>query len=74
MIRMWMRRENYLKLMIDQHRKGRTECIVLESVKIGQYISDVQNTIMAKQIERQMMYPNRKLYLNRLKNLSGKHK
>jgi len=50
--------------MMDQRRMWRTEGIVLESVKIGQYISDLENTIMAKQMPRQAMYPKRRLYGN----------
>jgi hypothetical protein len=44
-MRMW--RMKHHKLIMDQHQMGRTNGIVLESVKIGQYISDLQNTIMA---------------------------
>jgi len=36
-----MRRKKYRKPMMDQRRMWRTECIVLETVKIGQYISDL---------------------------------
>jgi len=43
--RMWMpmrmRRKLHRNLMIDQRRLWRTESIVLVSVKIGQYISDM---------------------------------
>ena len=40
---MWMRmrRNKPRKPMMDQCRMWRTEGIVLESVKIGQYISDM---------------------------------
>jgi hypothetical protein len=41
MAMMLMRRKKHRKHMMDQHRMWRTERIVLESVKIGQYISDV---------------------------------
>jgi len=41
MLRIRMRRKKDRKLMMDQCRMWRTEGIVLESVKIGQYISDV---------------------------------
>jgi len=45
MARMWMgmrmRRKKHRKPMMDQRRMWRTEGIVLESVKIGQYISDM---------------------------------
>jgi len=40
-MRMWMRRNNHPKPMMDQCRMLRTECIVLERVKIGLYISDL---------------------------------
>jgi hypothetical protein len=36
---MWMRRIIHRKPTMDQHRMWRTEDIVLESVKIGPYIS-----------------------------------
>jgi len=52
------------KLMMDQHRMWRTKGIVLESVKIRLYISDLENTIMAKQMQWQAMYPKRRLYCN----------
>jgi hypothetical protein len=60
-----MRRKNHRKPMMDLRRLWRTEGIVLESVKIGQYISDLKNTMMAKQIQRQAMYPKRRLYYNK---------
>jgi hypothetical protein len=41
MATMRMRRKKHRKLMMDQSRMWRTEGIVLESVKIGQYISDM---------------------------------
>jgi hypothetical protein len=41
MMRVQMRRKKHHKPMMDQHRMWRTEGIVLESVKFGQYISDV---------------------------------
>jgi hypothetical protein len=40
-MRMRMRRKKYLKPMMDQRRMWRTEDIVLESVKIRLYISDL---------------------------------
>ena len=40
-MRMRMRMNKHRKLMMDQRRMWRTEGIVLESVKIGQYISDM---------------------------------
>ena len=36
-----MKRQNHCKPMMDQCRMWRTQDIVLESVKIGQYISDM---------------------------------
>jgi hypothetical protein len=41
MMRMRIRRKKHRKPMIDQRRMWRTEAIVLESVKIGLYISDL---------------------------------
>jgi len=40
-IRMRMRRKKHPKPMMDQRRLWRTEGIVIESVMIGQYISDL---------------------------------
>jgi hypothetical protein len=40
-IRMAMRSNQHRKLIMDQRRMWRTEGIVLESEKIGQYISDL---------------------------------
>jgi len=39
-MRMWMRRNNPRQQMMDQRRMWHTEGIVLECVKIGQYIPD----------------------------------
>jgi hypothetical protein len=41
MMRMRMRRNKYCKPILDPRRMWRTEGIVLESVKIGLYISDL---------------------------------
>jgi hypothetical protein len=41
MMRMRMRSKKHLQPMMDQCRMWRTEGIVLESVKIGQYISEM---------------------------------
>jgi hypothetical protein len=41
MMRMRMRRKKHRKRIIDQRRMWRTVGIVLESVMIGQYISDL---------------------------------
>jgi len=65
MATMWMRRRKHRKLLMDLRRMWRTEGIVLESVNIGQYISDMSNTIMAKQMQQQEMYPKRRLYCNK---------
>ena len=59
-----MKKKKHRQPMIDQHRMCRTEGIVLESVKIGQYISNLYNTIMAKQMQWRVMYPKRRLYCN----------
>jgi hypothetical protein len=69
-MRVWMAtirmgRKKYRKPMMDQGRMWRTEGIVLDSVKIGQYISDMYNTIMRRQMHQQAMYPNRRLYCNK---------
>jgi len=56
-MQMRMRRQKHRKPMMDQRRMWRTEGIVLESVKIGLYFSDLQNTIMANQMQWQAMYP-----------------
>jgi hypothetical protein len=40
-MRMRIRRNNHPKPIMDQRRMLRTEGIVLESVKIGQYMSDM---------------------------------
>jgi len=37
----WIRRKQRCKPMMDQYRMWRTEGIVLPSVKLGQYISDM---------------------------------
>ena len=63
-MRIWMRRKKQRKPMMDQHRMWRTEGKVLESSMIGQYISDLQTMIMAKQMQRQAMDLKRKLYCN----------
>jgi len=41
-MRMRMRRNKHRTPMMDQRRMWRTKVIVLESVKIGQYISDIK--------------------------------
>ena len=41
MAKVQMRRKKHRKPMMDQRRMWRTEGIVLESVTIGQYISDL---------------------------------
>jgi len=69
-----MRRKKHRKPMMDQRRMWRTEGIVLESVKIGQYISDMKNTIMVEPMQRQAMYAKRRLYCNKSQNVKAKHK
>jgi hypothetical protein len=64
-MRMRMRRKKHHKPMVDQRRMWRTEGIVLEGVKIGQCISDMSNTMVAKQMQSQAMYPKRRLYCNK---------
>ena len=52
-MRMRMRRNKHRKPMMDQRRMWRTEGIVLESVKIGQYISDIKyDNVEAKETAR----------------------
>jgi hypothetical protein len=53
MATMWMdmRRKKHGMPIMDKHRMWRTEDIVLESVKIGQYISDLEKMIMPKQMQ-----------------------
>jgi hypothetical protein len=62
---MRMRRKRHRKPSLDQRRMWRTEGIVLKSEKIGQYIADMYNTILPKQMQRQAMYPKRRLYCNK---------
>ena len=38
---MWMRRKKHCKPMMDPRRMWRTECIGLDRVKIGLYITDL---------------------------------
>jgi len=73
-MRMRMRRNKHRRPMMDQRRLWRTEGIELESVKIRQYISGMENEIMAKQMQRQAMYLKRRLYCNKSKDLKAKHK
>jgi hypothetical protein len=40
-MQIWMRRKKYQQPLMDQHSMWRTDGIVLESVKIGLYISDL---------------------------------
>ena len=64
MMRMRMRRNKHCKPMLDQGRMWRTKGIVLESVKIRLYISDLRNRIMVKQMQWQAMYLRRRLQCN----------
>jgi len=61
-LRIRMCRKMHRKQMMNQRRMWRTEGIVLESVKIRQYISDLENTIMAKEMQWQAMNLKRRLY------------
>jgi hypothetical protein len=65
MVTMRMRRKKHHQPTMDQRRLWRIEGIVLECVKTGQYISDLKNSIMAKHMQRQAMYLNRRLYCNK---------
>jgi len=65
MATMRMSRKKHRKPTIDHRRIWRTQGIVLESVKIGHYISDMFNPRMAKQMQQQAMYLNRRLYRNK---------
>jgi hypothetical protein len=65
MMQMRMRRKKHCKPMMDQCRMWRTEGIVLESVMIGQYISDMYNAIMAMNMQWQAMYLMRRMYCNK---------
>jgi len=64
-MRMRMRNKKHRKPMPDQCRMWSTEGIVIESVKNGQYISHLYNTILAKQMQWQAMYPKHRLYCNK---------
>jgi len=64
-MQMQMMANKYRKPMMDERRLWRSKGIVRESVKIRQYISDVYNTIMGKQIQLRVMYLKRRLYCTR---------
>jgi hypothetical protein len=51
-----IRRKIHHKPKMNQGRMLRTEGGVLDTGKIGQYISDVYNIIMVTQMEHQAMY------------------
>jgi hypothetical protein len=59
MMQMRIRSNKHRKPMMDQRRMWRTVGTVLESVKIGLYISDLSNAILAKQMQQQAMYLKR---------------
>jgi hypothetical protein len=61
---MQIRRNQHRKPMMDQRRMWSVEGIVLDSVKVGLYISDQYNTIMVKQMKRQAWHLKRRLYSN----------
>jgi len=65
MMRLRMKRQKHRKPMKDQHKIWRTKGIVLQSVKIGQYMSDLYDMIMAKPVQWQAMYPKQRLYRNK---------
>jgi len=62
MATMWMLRKEHRKATMDQPSMWRTEGRVLERVKIGEYISNLYNSTMLKQMQLQAMYPKRRLY------------
>jgi hypothetical protein len=62
-----------MRWAMHQHKMWGIEGTVLESVKIRQYISDLLNTIMTKQMQQQAMYPNQRQYCNKWHHLKGKH-
>jgi hypothetical protein len=59
MMQIRIRSNKHRKPMMDQRRMWRTVGIVLESVKIGLYISDLSSAILAKQMQQQAMYLKR---------------
>jgi len=63
--RIQMRGKKHRKPMIDQRRMWRIKGTVQESVMIGQYISDMHNRIIVKQMQWQAMCPTRRLYRNK---------
>jgi hypothetical protein len=65
MATMLIRRKTHCKATMDEHRMWRPEGIIPDCVKIGQYSSDLKNTIMPKQMQRQARYPKRRLYCNK---------
>jgi len=69
-----IRRMMNCKPMIDQHGMWMTEGIVLGSVKIDQYISDMENTIVLKKILWPVLSPKKTRYFNKWQNLKAKHK
>jgi hypothetical protein len=62
MMQVRMSRKKHRKLMMHQHRMGRTEGIILESVNIRQYLSDLENPIMAKQMQLHGTHLKQRLY------------
>jgi hypothetical protein len=62
---MCMRRSNYCKLMMYQHRMWRTDHIVQVIIIIRVCVSDLQNMIIAKRVQRQAIYPKQRMYCNK---------
>jgi hypothetical protein len=63
-MQMLMKEKKHPKPMKNQRRLCRTNGIVLESVNAGQNISDIQNKILAKQVQRHAMYLKGRLHCN----------
>jgi hypothetical protein len=59
--------------MMEHRRMWRRESIVLENVKIGSYISNQWNMIIAKQMQWTVMYSKWILYSSYWQHLKIKH-
>jgi hypothetical protein len=70
---MLMLRIKQRNLTMDQRRIWGTDGSLQNSVKIRQYISDIYNMIMAKQMQQQVLYPQWRLYCNKWQHLKAKH-
>ena len=51
----------------------RTKGIVLENVNIEQYITELKNMIIPKQMQWELMYPNCRLYSNERQSFKAIH-